>query len=201
MSKRWLREHSTDQYVKRARQENYRARSAYKLLEIQKKDQIIRSGMTVVDLGAAPGAWSQVAFELLKKRGTVIAVDKLPIEPLKGVQILQGNLLEDSIQTKLFHLIGDKKVDVVLSDMAPETSGIKMTDQARSLELAELAFGIAEKILKPGGVFLVKIFQGADCDAYAHLLQEHFKTVVVRKPKSSRSRSVEIYLLASGFKN
>jgi 23S rRNA (uridine2552-2'-O)-methyltransferase len=200
MSGRWLNEHFRDQFVKRAHAEKYRARSAYKLLDIQKKDRLIRPGMIIIDLGAAPGAWSQVAVGLLKGHGQVIALDKLPIKPLSFVQIIQGDLLDVSTQNTLYDSMAGKKADLVLSDIAPSTSGIKILDQARSMELAMLAFNMARRLLKTGGNFLVKVFQGDDLLTYKQLLNQHFETVLVRKPESSRSRSVEIYLLAKGLK-
>ncbi|OGT23064.1 MAG: 23S rRNA methyltransferase [Gammaproteobacteria bacterium RIFCSPHIGHO2_02_FULL_42_13] len=196
-SKNWLTEHFKDGYVKQAKDAGYRARSAYKLLEIQKKDHLIKPGMVIVDLGAAPGGWSQVAVELLKGRGQMFALDILPMEPISGVDFIQGDFTDNQVFDEFLRHLDGRKVDLVLSDMAPNLSGISVTDQARSIYLAELALDFAERVLKPEGKCLTKVFQGAGLPAYRKALEATFKKVVVRKPKASRDRSAEIYLLGT----
>jgi len=202
-SKRWLQEHFRDPYVKKAQKEGYLSRAAYKLLEIQEKDRILRTGMVVVDLGAAPGGWSQVAGEIVGKNGCIIAVDLLPMTPIAGVEFIQGDFNDPEIYSLLLQTVrerkGDEMVDLVLSDMAPNLSGQKTIDQARSLHLVELAWHCALNILKPGGSLLFKIFQGPGVDDLFKELRTHFKNVKIRKPKSSRARSSEVYILANGF--
>jgi len=199
-SKRWLQEHFSDEYVKKAQKQGYRARAAFKLLEIQEKDRLIKPGMVVVDLGSAPGGWSQVIIELIKNKGKIFACDILPMEPIDGVEFIQGDFREESIVNQLFEKIEGQKVDVVLSDIAPNIGGIKAVDQARSMYLAGIVLEFAKKVLVPGGSMLIKVFQGAGFDEYLKKLRQHFKKVVSRKPKASRDRSNEIYLLAKGFK-
>lgn len=199
-SKQWLQEHFSDQYVKAAQSAGYRSRSAFKLLEIQEKDHLIRPGMTVVDLGAAPGGWSQVVVKLLKGKGRVFALDILPMAPISGVEFIQGDFREEETLQLLLQKIGQRPVDVVISDMAPNISGIKAADQAGIIYLAELAFDLVRYVLKTEGTFLVKIFQGAEFQEYLQLLRKHFRRVVIRKPAASRGRSPEIYILATGFK-
>ncbi|MBM3391528.1 MAG: 23S rRNA (uridine(2552)-2'-O)-methyltransferase RlmE [Betaproteobacteria bacterium] len=197
-SKAWMREHVTDPYVQRAKAEGWRSRAAFKLMEIDDKDRLLRPGMTVVDLGAAPGGWSQVAAQRVGREGRVLALDLLDMAPVPGVAFLQGDFREDSVLRELtFRLMG-KPVDLVISDLAPNISGIAATDQARSEHLAELALEFARRQLKPGGDFLVKVFQGAGFDAFRAAMVEAFDKVVVRKPKSSRDRSNEVYLLGRG---
>ncbi len=196
-SKNWLIEHFKDGYVKQAKEAGYRARSAYKLLEIQQKDHLIQPGMIVVDLGAAPGGWSQVAAALLKGQGQVIALDILPMDPIGGVDFIQGDFTDPQVFDAFLHRLEGRQVDLVLSDMAPNLSGISVTDQARSIYLAELALDFAGRVLKPEGRFLTKVFQGAGLPAYRKALEATFKKVVVRKPKASRDRSAEIYLLSA----
>jgi len=198
-SGRWLREHFSDDFVKQAQEQGYRARSAFKLLEIQKKEQIIQPGMNVADLGAAPGGWSQVALEILKGRGHIFALDILEMDPIEGVEFIQGDFCEESVLQQLLDIIGDHQVDVVLSDIAPNMSGIKVSDQARAMYLVELAHDFAKQVLKPNGSFLVKVFQGAGFDEYLKALRHDFKRVKVCKPQASRGRSKEVYLLARGF--
>lgn len=198
-SKRWLREHRTDYYVKKSQQEGYPSRAAYKLLEIQQKDQLIKPGMVVIDLGAAPGGWSKVARELVGERGKVIALDLLPMEPISGVTFLQGDFNDDNILQKLFSVLENQPVDLVISDMAPNISGQKSIDQPRTMHLVELAWDFARKVLKEGGSFLVKVFQGQGVDAFILELRKEFKTVKIRKPKSSRARSREVYILGRDF--
>lgn len=198
-SKEWLKEHFDDVYVKRSQEEGYRSRASFKLLEIQEKDHLIKPGMTVVDLGAAPGGWSQVAAELVGGRGKVIASDILPMDSLPGVEFLQGDFTEDEVFEALLASIGELGADLVISDMAPNMSGMKEIDQPRAVYLAELALDLARSILKPGAYFLVKVFQGAGFQEFHRAMQASFKTVRSRKPQASRARSREIYLLGAGF--
>jgi 23S rRNA (uridine2552-2'-O)-methyltransferase len=197
-SKAWLHEHVTDRYVRQAKQEGYRSRAAYKLLELARQDRLIRPGMTVVDLGAAPGGWSQVAAELTGSKGRVIAVDILAMQPVPGVIFIQGDFREDATLRALESALAEHQhqVDLVVSDMAPNISGIGMVDQARAAHLAELALEFAVKSLKPGGYFLVKGFQGEGYTELREQLRKHFRQLLTRKPAASRSRSSEIYLLA-----
>lgn len=194
-SKQWLRRHVNDPFVQRSRKEGYRSRSAYKLTEIDDRDKVLKPGMTVVDLGSAPGGWSQVAAKRVGARGRVIAIDILPMEPVAGVHFLRGDFGADTGLDALREALGGR-ADVVLSDMAPNMSGIPMSDQARSLELAEIAFQFAALHLQREGAFLVKIFQGAGYDDYLRRLRRSFEKVVVRKPEASRDESAEQYLLA-----
>jgi 23S rRNA (uridine2552-2'-O)-methyltransferase len=198
-SKAWMHEHVTDEFVRRAKQEGYRSRSAYKLLEILDKDKLVRAGMTVVDLGAAPGGWSQVLAPIVgAKGGQVIALDLLEMEPLRGVVAIRGDFSEDSTLKLLENHLGDRSIDLVVSDMAPNISGVGLVDQARSIHLAELALEFARERLKTGGDLLVKVFQGSGLDEFRKALSGAFGSVAVRKPKASRDRSSEIYLLARG---
>ena len=197
-SKAWMREHVTDVYVRRAKQAGYRSRSAYKLLEILDKDKLVRPGMTVVDLGAAPGGWSQVLAPLVGAKGQVIALDLLEMEPLRGVVVIRGDFSEDSTVKLLEQHTGERSIDLVVSDMAPNISGVGLVDQARSIHLAELAFEFSRHQLKPGGDLLVKVFQGSGLDEFRNALSIAFGAVAVRKPKASRERSSEFYLLARG---
>ncbi|MEX2469969.1 MAG: 23S rRNA (uridine(2552)-2'-O)-methyltransferase RlmE [Pseudohongiellaceae bacterium] len=199
-SKQWLQEHFSDRYVKRSQEEGYRSRASFKLLEIQDKDQLIRPGMTVVDLGAAPGGWSQVAAELVGESGRVVASDILPMDGLPGVDFVQGDFTEIEVLEHLLTRIEDDGVDLVISDMAPNLSGMKGIDQPRAMHLAELALDLARSVLKPEAYFLVKVFQGEGFDAYRRDLQDSFRQVKSRKPGASRQRSRELYLLATGFK-
>jgi 23S rRNA (uridine2552-2'-O)-methyltransferase len=199
-SARWLREHFTDEYVKRARQEGYRSRAVYKLLEIHEKDRLLRPGMTVVDLGAAPGGWSQLAARLVGQQGAVIALDILPIEPLPGVECIEGDFREAVVLEHLLAALNGRFVDLVLADMAPNTSGIKGVDQPRGMYLSELALDFARRCLRPGGDFLLKIFQGEGFDGFLKELRTAFVIVAPRKPKASRARSAEQYLLARNYR-
>jgi 23S rRNA (uridine2552-2'-O)-methyltransferase len=200
-SKQWLRRHVNDPYVQRSRKEGYRSRSAYKLTEIDEKDKLLRPGQVVVDLGAAPGGWSQVAAKRVGKAGRVLAIDLLAMDPIPGVDFVQGDFIKGSGLKAIASLLGDGKADVVLSDMAPNMSGINVSDQARSMELAELARDFAVLHLQDAeGVFLVKVFQGAGYDEYLKSLRAAFRKVVVRKPDASRDESAEQYLLARGLK-
>ncbi len=199
-SSRWLQEHFSDPYVKQAKAAGYRSRAAFKLLELQEKDKLFKPGMTLVDLGAAPGGWSQVAADLLKSNGKIIAMDLLPMDPIPGVTFIQGDFLELDVLTQLQTLL-TQPVDWVLSDMAPNLSGVTSADQARSVYLVECAIDFAQKTLKPGGGFLAKGFQGAGFDDIVKLLRSCFTKVVIRKPDASRARSSELYFLARGFKS
>ncbi len=199
-SARWLQEHFTDEYVKRARKDGYRSRAVYKLLEIHEKDRLLRSGLTVVDLGAAPGGWSQLSARLVGKLGRVMALDILPMEPLPDVEFIHGDFRESSVLERLLSALEGRTVDIVLSDMAPNTSGIKAVDQPSVMYLAELALDFARQRLRPGGDFLVKIFQGEGVDDYLRALRAAFTTVVSRKPGASRGRSAEQYLLARNYR-
>jgi 23S rRNA (uridine2552-2'-O)-methyltransferase len=195
-SKRWLAEHFDDHYVRQAQQRGLRSRSAFKLLELQEKHRLLRPGMTVVDLGAAPGGWSQVARPLVGDAGRVIALDMLPMEPLAGVEFIQGDFTEDDALQALETALGETGVDLVMSDMAPNMSGVAAVDQAKAMYLAELALEFARSRLKPGGDFVVKVFQGADFDGFLREVRTLFRKVQVVKPKASRPRSKEVYLLA-----
>lgn len=192
----WLNEHVHDPYVKLAQKQGYRARAAFKLLEINEKDKLINADTVLADLGSAPGSWSQVAMELIGPRGRVFALDILPMEPVAGVEFIQGDFREEEVLQQLVDLLNGQKLDLVISDIAPNMSGNTVTDQARSFYLCELAYDFAINHLKPGGHFLIKVFQGAGYQEYVKLLRESFAEVLVRKPKASRDRSNEIYLLA-----
>jgi 23S rRNA (uridine2552-2'-O)-methyltransferase len=195
-SKAWMREHVTDPYVKRAKAEGLRSRAAYKLQQLDAKDQLLRPGMTVVDLGAAPGGWSQVAAQAVGKGGRVIAVDLLEMSPVPGVEVICGDFNDDAVLVALESALGGQRADLVLSDMAPNLSGIASIDQARAMALAELAADFAVKHLQPQGHFLVKSFHGAGYDDLVSTLRRLFQQVYTRKPDASRSRSSEVYLVA-----
>ena len=199
-SKQWLKEHFDDVYVRRAQEEGYRSRASFKLLEIQEQDRLIKSGMTVVDLGAAPGGWSQVAASLVGRRGQVIASDILPIDALPDVEFLQGDFTEQAVLESLLGMLRDRQADLVISDMAPNMSGMRDIDLPRVMYLAELALDLARTVLKPGGGFLVKVFHGEGYENLSSELKISFDSLKVRKPKASRARSSEIYLLAAGFR-
>ncbi|MCJ0973888.1 23S rRNA (uridine(2552)-2'-O)-methyltransferase RlmE [Pseudomonas sp. PS1] len=199
-SQRWLKEHFDDPYVKMAQRDGYRSRASYKLLEIQEKDRLLRPGMTVVDLGAAPGGWSQVASRVIGDRGRLIASDILPMDSIADVTFVLGDFTEDAVFEQILEAVGDSQVDLVISDMAPNMSGVKVADQARAMFLCELALDLAMKVLAPGGDFLIKIFQGEGFDAYLKEVRQNFDKVQMRKPLSSRDRSREQYLLARGYR-
>ncbi len=199
-SKAWLKEHFSDQWVAKAQAEGYRSRASFKLLEMHEKDRLFRPGMTVLDLGAAPGGWSQVAGRLMGSHGTVIASDILPMDALPDVTFIEGDFREDAVYEQILAALGDRKADLVMSDMAPNMSGNKGVDQPRAMYLAELALDMAERVLEPDGQFLVKVFQGEGFDEYRQLLLQRFHRVVSRKPAASRARSTEVYQLASGLK-
>lgn len=199
-SGQWLQEHFQDEYVKMAQQQGYRSRAVFKLQEIQEKDRIIHADMNVIDLGAAPGGWSQYARQLVGKKHKVIALDILPMDPLEGVDIILGDFREQEVLEQLYQVLDGAPINLVLSDMAPNMSGTRETDLPRALYLAELALDTAKTVLLPGGTFLVKVFQGAGFDAYHREVRNAFSQVVIRKPKASRPRSSEVYILAKGFK-
>ncbi len=199
-SKAWMHEHVNDEYVKRAQKEGYRARAAYKLIEIDDKDKLIKPGMTIVDLGATPGSWSQVATQRLKGQGRIIALDLLEMEPIKGVEFIQGDFREEAILRQLENSLQGKQVDLVIADMAPNMSGITIVDQAGAAYLTELALEFSRDWLKPSGNFLVKVFIGAGFDEILASMRGLFDKVVTRKPKASRGRSNEVYLLGLGKK-
>ena len=199
-SRRWMNEHLNDEYVKKAQREGYRCRAVYKLIEIIDKNQIITKGDRVLDLGAAPGGWSQVASKIVGQTGQVIASDILPIEEIPGVDFLQGDFTESSVYEKLLSMTKGQKMNTVLSDMAPNMSGQLSVDQPKSMYLAELALEIAIKMLMSNGHFVVKVFQGDGFDAYVQIARKTFKKVAIKKPKASRARSKEVYLLASQLK-
>lgn len=193
-----MREHINDPYVQRAQKEGYRSRAAYKLLEIDERDHLLKPGMVVVDLGATPGGWSQVAAGKIGDRGKVIALDLLPLDPLPRVEFILGDFREDSVLAQLEEMLGGKQIDLVISDMAPNISGVNTSDQARSIYLAELALDFAVHHLKPGGAFLIKVFMGTGFEDYVKLMRNHFDKVANRKPKASRDRSNEVYMLGLG---
>lgn len=199
-SSRWMQEHFDDYYVKLSQKRGLRSRAAFKIEEIQQKDKLIRPGMTVVDLGAAPGGWSQIAVKLAGDNGKVIACDILPMDPIVGVDFLQGDFREEKVLDALLERVGDAKVDVVLSDMAPNMSGTGGVDQPRAMYLVELALDMCHQVLAPNGSFAVKVFQGEGFDEYMKAVKEAFTTVKTRKPDSSRPRSREVYLVATGYK-
>ena len=194
-SKAWLHEHVNDHYVHMAQKDGYRARAAYKLLEINEKDKLIKPGTVLADLGSAPGSWSQVAAKLVGNSGRVFALDILPMDEIEGVSFIQGDFREEEVLGQFETLLGARPLDLVICDMAPNMSGNAVTDQARSFYLCELALDFAVNHLKTGGSFLVKVFQGAGYQEYMAAMREIFGTVLTRKPEASRNRSSEIYLL------
>ncbi|MFV2005013.1 MAG: 23S rRNA (uridine(2552)-2'-O)-methyltransferase RlmE [Gammaproteobacteria bacterium] len=207
-SKTWLKEHFDDEYVRRSQQDGYRSRATYKLIEIDQKDRLVKPGMTVIDLGAAPGGWSEYCVKKLGKKGIMVALDILPMEPIDGVTIIQGDFREETVFDELMSVMSSGSIgnssesgraDLVLSDMAPNISGMGSVDMPRAYYLCELALDFARQVLKPGGVFLVKLFQGEGFEAYNKELKSSFSKVIMRKPKASRPRSREIYALATGF--
>lgn len=198
-SKRWLHEHFDDVYVKKAQAEGYRSRAVYKLKEIDEKESLIKPGMTVVDLGAAPGGWTQYASQKMQGKGRLIALDILPMDSLADVDVIQGDFREEEVFEKLISLIPERGLDLLLSDMAPNMSGNSAIDNPRAMYLVELAFEFAHKMLKPGGVMLVKVFHGAGFDELVKHARLSFGKVVIRKPAASRARSKETYLLAKDY--
>ncbi|NVJ58938.1 MAG: 23S rRNA (uridine(2552)-2'-O)-methyltransferase RlmE [Gammaproteobacteria bacterium] len=199
-SKGWLREHFDDPYVKKAQFEGRRSRAWFKLDELDAKDKLLKHGHTVVDLGAAPGGWSEYAVNKVGDRGKVFALDILPMDAIAGVSFIQGDFREESVLNQLLDDMGDSKADLVLSDMAPNISGMNAVDQPRAMYLVELALDLARQVLKPGGALLVKIFQGEGFDNYLKEVRLAFQSVKTRKPDASRARSREVYILAKGFK-
>ncbi len=197
-SRAWVHDHLNDPYVQRAQQDGYRARAAYKLIEVDERDHLLKPGAIVVDLGSTPGSWCQVAVKRCGAKGKVLALDILPMEPVAGVDFLHGDFTEDTVLEDLESRLEGARVDVVLSDMAPNLSGVASVDQARSIHLCELALDFAVRHLKPGGQFLVKIFQGEGFMEYRKQMDAAFASVQVRKPKASRDRSAEVYLLGKG---
>lgn len=196
----WLKEHFDDSYVQRSWQDGYRSRASYKLLEIDAKDRLFSPGMTVIDLGAAPGGWSQIAAEKVGPRGVVIASDILEMDALAGVDFIQGDFTEDHVLEAILDVLGERPVDLIISDMAPNMSGMAAIDQPQAMYLVELALDLARQTLSPGGRLLVKVFQGEGFDDYLKELRGSFARVVTRKPEASRARSREVYLLAEGYK-
>lgn len=199
-SKAWMREHVTDPYVQMANKEGYRSRAVYKLMELDERDHLLKPGMTVVDLGAAPGSWTQVAAKKITSAGMLVALDILPMDPVHGAVFIQGDFREDAVLAQLESALRGRPVDLVISDMAPNISGIGVADQARSMHLAELALAFSCQHLKPGGNFLVKVFQGEGFDDFVREMRSHFSQVLVRKPKASRDRSTEVYMLGKGLR-
>jgi len=197
-SKQWMMEHVNDPYVQMAQKDGYRARAAYKLIELDERDHLIKPGMVVVDLGAAPGSWCQVAAKKLGPHGRIIALDLLPVQPLPRVEFIQGDFREDAVLAQLETMLNGRQIGLVMSDMAPNISGVSTMDQARAMYLAELALDFATNHLAPGGSFVVKIFQGVGFEDYLKLARGHFEKVVTRKPKASRDRSSEQYLVGLG---
>ncbi|MEC9483407.1 MAG: 23S rRNA (uridine(2552)-2'-O)-methyltransferase RlmE [Halomonas sp.] len=196
----WLKEHFDDPYVQRSWQDGYRSRASYKLLEIDAKDQLFKPGMTVIDLGAAPGGWSQIAADKVGPSGVVIASDILEMDALAGVDFIQGDFTEDSVLDAILATLGERPVDLIISDMAPNMSGMAAIDQPQAMYLVELALDLARQTLRPGGRFLAKVFQGEGFDDFLKELRSSFSRVVTRKPEASRARSREVYLLAEGYK-
>jgi 23S rRNA (uridine2552-2'-O)-methyltransferase len=199
-SKAWLKEHRDDPYVQQAQREGYRSRACYKLLELQERDKLIRPGMTVLDLGSAPGGWSQVAVALVGHSGRVIASDILPMDTIAGVEFIQGDFTEEEVFEQLLEALAGTPVDLVISDMAPNMSGMNAVDQPRSIYLVELALDMARQVLAPGGAFVSKVFQGEGFDELYRDTREAFDRVLTRKPKASRPRSREVYVVARGFR-
>lgn len=199
-SARWLNEHVNDPFVKQAQKDGYRSRASYKLLALNDKDKLIKPGMLVIDLGSAPGGWSQIASQLVGEKGKVIASDILPMDALPDVDFIQGDFTEESVFDEIMAVIDDRPVDVVISDMAPNLSGVAAADQAGSIYLIELALDMAQQVLKPKGSFVAKAFQGEGYEAFVKQVREHFDAVLIRKPEASRARSREVYVVGKGFK-
>jgi 23S rRNA (uridine2552-2'-O)-methyltransferase len=199
-SKAWLKEHFDDSYVKLAKEKGYRSRASFKLLDIQEKDNLFKKGMTVVDLGAAPGGWSQIAADLVGDNGRVVASDILPMDSLAGVEFVQGDFTEESVLNEILAVMDGELADLVISDMAPNMSGMNSIDQPAAMYLVELALEMAKDVLKPKGNFVAKVFQGEGFDQYLMDVRANFDRVVTRKPDSSRARSREVYIIGRGFK-
>jgi len=199
-SKAWLKEHESDEYVQRSRKDGYRSRASYKLLEIDQAAGLLKPGMTVVDLGAAPGGWSQIAIAKVGDGGRVVASDILNMDALAGVDFVQGDFTDDEVFNTILETLANRPVDLVISDMAPNMSGMKAVDQPRAMYLVELAVDFARQVLPPGGVFLAKVFQGEGFDGLVRDLRVDFTSVAIKKPDASRARSSEVYCLARGFR-
>ncbi|MDF2180200.1 23S rRNA (uridine(2552)-2'-O)-methyltransferase RlmE [Aliiglaciecola sp. CAU 1673] len=199
-SKQWMDEHVNDPYVKKAQIDGYRSRASYKLLEINEKDKLIRPGHTVMDLGSAPGGWSQIVAPMVGESGRVIASDILPMDGITGVTFIQGDFTDEAVYEQILQALDDAQADVVISDMSPNHSGVKTTDQYASMYLVELALDMARNVLKPGGSFVAKVFQGVGYEDYVKDVRSSFEKVLVRKPSASRPRSREVYIVAKGFK-
>lgn len=199
-SGRWLQEHVNDPYVRQAQKEGFRSRSAYKLLQLNERDRLLRPGMRVVDLGSAPGGWSQVAGKIIGEQGRVIATDILPMESLRNVEFVQGDFTQEAVFDEILRRLAAQPADLVLCDMAPNISGVASADQAGSIHLAELALDLAQRVLRPGGDFVVKVFQGEGSDAYLKQVKAAFERCMVRKPPASRARSREVYAVARGLR-
>ncbi|MDE0841453.1 MAG: 23S rRNA (uridine(2552)-2'-O)-methyltransferase RlmE [Porticoccaceae bacterium] len=195
----WIKQHLNDRYVQMSQRDGYRSRASYKLLEILAKDVLIKPGMLVVDLGAAPGGWSQVAAGLVTSSGTVVALDMLPMDSISGVTVLTGDFTDATVFAQLLNLVGERKTDLVISDMAPNVTGVRDVDQPRSMYLVELAAELASNILLPGGSFITKVFQGQGYDEFVRDLRRVFNRVSVRKPDASRAKSREVYVVAKSF--
>ncbi|MFM2322753.1 MAG: ribosomal large subunit methyltransferase [Pseudomonadota bacterium] len=198
-SQRWLKQHFNDPYVKRAQKEGLRSRSAYKLLEIQEKSKLIRPGMTIVDLGAAPGGWSQLVAGIVGPKGKVYALDILPMDSLANVEFLQGDFREESVMQEFLHRVQSSPIDAVISDMAPNFSGMRSVDQPRAMYLAELALDFTQRVLRPKGCFIIKTFQGEGFEAFLKELRRLFTKVTIKKPSASRATSAEVYLVAVAY--
>ncbi|MAJ91566.1 MAG: 23S rRNA methyltransferase [Legionellales bacterium] len=199
-NKQWLQSQNQDFYVKKARELNFRSRAVYKLMEINQKDRLIKPNHCIVDLGASPGSWSQYLSSIVNSHGQIIAIDILPIEPIKHVKFISGDFADENVQKKCLRQVGNNGVDLVISDMAPNLSGIKEVDQCRNIALAELVYDFCTQILKPGGDLLIKLFEGEGTQGYRELLKQKFDKVLMRKPKASRDKSREFYILARSFR-
>ncbi len=199
-SPEWLRRHVNDPFVKQAQRDGYRSRSAYKLIELNEKDRLIKPGMRIMDLGSAPGGWSQVAGKLVGAKGRVLATDILPMDFVQNVDFIQGDFTEDAVVGQLTEWLGGGKFDLIISDIAPNISGIDSADQASSMYFLELALDTVRKTLKPGATFVAKMFQGSGSDQYVKDLRTSFDKVLIRKPAASRAQSREVYIVAKGFK-
>lgn len=199
-SSRWLNEHVNDPYVKRAQKDGYRSRASYKLIELNDKDKLIRPGMLVMDLGSAPGGWSQVAGKIVGDHGRVIASDILPMDPLDNVDFIQGDFTDEGVFQQILAKLNGRQADLIISDIAPNISGVAAADQAASMYLVELTLDMVRQVLKPGGNYAVKVFQGEGSDEFLRDVRSSFEKVMIRKPEASRPRSREVYLVAKGFK-
>lgn len=198
--KKWMEEHLNDPYVKKAQVDGYRSRASYKLIEINEKDKLYQSGNIVMDLGSAPGGWSQVIAPVVGSKGRVIASDILPMDGIVGVSFIQGDFTDERVYDAIVNLLGEDRVDTVVSDMAPNLSGVNTTDQYSSIYLVELALDMARNVLKPGGCFCAKVFQGVGYEEYVKDVRKSFSKVIIRKPAASRARSREVYVIGKGFK-